>query len=114
MSSMLEVRVQNLEARLDSLMRSFIQSQANQTPITWKTDETASNVEALTPYTETKTAYIGDTQTVFDTDKHGHLTVYVEDTDGNCPEYTVERMSDRIIVKFEALERVASITISIL
>lgn len=39
MASMLEIRVQNLESRLDSLMESFVQSQINETPIIEKTDE---------------------------------------------------------------------------
>lgn len=60
------------------------------------------------PYTETKTAYIDDTEVTFYTDVTGNLTVYFP------YEYTVERLTDRIIITFEPLEEVTDITISIL
>lgn len=60
------------------------------------------------PYTETKTAYIGDTEVTFMTDRPGNLTVFFQHP------YTVERLTDRIIVSFEELEEVTDITISIL
>ena len=59
------------------------------------------------PYTETKTAYIGDTEVTFD-NKEGNLTVFFPH------KYTVERLSDRIIISFDELEEVTEITISIL
>lgn len=70
--------------------------------------------QMLTPMKMSKTAYIGDTEVVFKTEQQGNLTVFVEDSDGNYPKYTVERMSDRIIVKFDALEKITNITISII
>jgi len=59
------------------------------------------------PYTETKTAYIGDTEVTF-SNRPGNLTVYFPHP------YTVERLTDRIIVSFDELEEVTDITISIL
>lgn len=114
MASMLEVRVQNLEARLDSLMDSFVQSQINETPVVGKIEETANTVDSITPYKEIKTGYIGDKEAVFMTERQGNLTVFVEDTTGHNINYSVERLSDRIIVSFEPLENVTYITISIL
>lgn len=70
--------------------------------------ENANKIEAITPYTETKTAYIGDTEVTFMTDSPGNLTVFFSHP------YTVERLTDRIIVSFEDLEEVTDITISIL
>ena len=70
--------------------------------------ENANKIEEITPYTETKTAYIGDTEITFMTDKTGNLTVYFPHP------YTVERLTDRIIVSFDELEEVTDITISIL
>ena len=114
MASTLEIRVQNLEKRLDNLMTAFIQSQQNETPVVGKIDDTASTVESITPYKETKTGYIGDKEAVFMTERQGNLTVFVEDTDGHTINYTVERLSDRIIVSFEPLENITYITISII
>jgi hypothetical protein len=67
-----------------------------------------AQIESITPYKETKTAYIGDTDVTFYTDVTGNLTVYFP------YEYTVERLTDRIIITFEPLEEVTDITISIL
>lgn len=64
--------------------------------------------DQIMPYTETKTAYIGDTEVTFMTDKTGNLTVFFPHP------YTVERLTDRIIVSFDELEEVTDITISIL
>jgi hypothetical protein len=71
-------------------------------------DFTDIKVDEITPYTETKTAYIGDTEITFYTDVTGNLTVYFP------YEYTVERLTDRITITFEPLEEVTDITISIL
>lgn len=65
------------------------------------------SVSDVTPYKETKTAYIGDTSVTFTDTPNGNLTVYFP------YEYTVERMADRITVSFEELEEVTEITISI-
>ena len=75
---------------------------------TKRDNERKAEIEAITPYTETKTAYIGDTEVTFYTDVTGNLTVYFP------YEYTVERLTDRIIITFEPLEEVTDITISIL
>lgn len=74
-----------------------------------------SAVDAITPYTVTETGYIGDTEVVFENIKDGELTVYVEDEEGNYPEYTVQRSNDTIVVSFtEPLEYITTVTISIL
>lgn len=65
-------------------------------------------VASSAPYTETKTAYIDDTFIVFTNVPSGNLTVYFDKP------YTVEREADRVTVKFEALEEVTPITISII
>lgn len=69
---------------------------------------TNKRIDEITPYTQTKTAYIGDTEVTFYTDVTGNLTVYFP------YEYTVERLTDRIVITFEPLEEVTDITISIL
>jgi len=69
---------------------------------------TNKRIDDITPYTDTKTAYIGDTEITFFTEVTGNLTIYFP------YEYTVERLMDRIIIKFEPLEEVTDITISII
>lgn len=103
-----EARIKAIEDRLDELTQSFVQTQINQVPITNKVDETSNKVEQITPYTETKTAYIADTFIVFTNVPSGNLTVYFDKP------YTVERDADRVTVKFEPLEEVTTITISII
>ena len=110
----IEERLLSIESRLDSLQTSFIQAQRNQVPITAKTDDAVSGVERLTPYTEIKTAYIDDTEIVFEGVAEGNLTVYIKDSEGNYPNYTVERMGDRVTVRFEPLENETTVTISII
>lgn len=100
--------IQELEERLDSFEKSLLQIQKNLVPQTAKVDNTANKVEKITPYTETKTAYIDDTFIVFTNVPSGNLTVYFDKS------YTVEREADRVTIRFEALEEVTPITISII
>jgi hypothetical protein len=69
--------------------------------------------ESLMPYTETKTAYIDDTEVIFTDVPTGNLSVYLSDTNGGFPSFTVERVLDTIMVHFEPLEYVTKVTISI-
>lgn len=64
-------------------------------------------VEKVTPYKDTKTAYIDDTEITFDNVPTGNLTVFF---DGD---YEAERQADRVVIHFEALEEVKEITIMI-
>lgn len=71
--------------------------------------ENANKIEAITPYTETKTAYIGDTEiTFYDIPSKGNVTVYLD------REYEMERYSDRLVLTFAPLTDITDITISIL
>lgn len=71
-------------------------------------DQLGRQVEAVTPWTASKTAYIGDSECIFNDVPSGNMTVY-------CPaNYTVERMDTRVTVYFEPLEEVTEITISII
>lgn len=105
--------IQDLEERVDALYNSVLQMQANLNPVTERADTAYNGVQSLTPYTETKTAYIGDTEVVFTDVVSGNLTVYVTDGNGNIPNYTVTK-AEYIKVTFnEPLESVATVTISI-
>ena len=70
-------------------------------------DRLGKQTEAITPKQYTKTAYIEDTEVVFTGVPSGNMTVYC-----TVP-HTVERDGDRVAVKFEPLEEVTEVTISI-
>lgn len=104
----IDERVAKLEAQMQSLQSAYIQSQRNEIPLRTKTDDTANKVAEITPWTATKTAYIDDTECIFEGVPQGNVTVY-------CPvPHTVEKQDGRVVVKFEALTEVIEITISIL
>ena len=69
---------------------------------------TRQSVTEITPWTASKTAYIDDTECIFTEVPTGNMTVYC-----SVP-HTVERDGDRVTVKFEPLEEVIEVTISIL
>ena len=71
-------------------------------------DQLGKQTEAITPKQFTKTAYIEDTEVVFTEVPTGNMTVYC-----SVP-HTVERDGDRVTVKFEPLEEVTEVTISII
>ena len=73
-----------------------------------------AKITEITPYTATQTAYIDDTEIIFEGIKEGNLSVYVKDSEGNYPDYTVERAGDRVTVRFEPLENETTVTISII
>lgn len=71
-------------------------------------DQLGKQTEAITPKQYTKTAYIEDTEVVFSGVPTGNMTVYC-----SVP-HTVERDGDRVVVRFEPLEEVTEVTISII
>lgn len=105
-----EKRVEQLESRLNNLQNAFLQSQRNQVPVTAKTDDTASKVVEITPWTATKTAYIDDTSTTFENVPNGNMSVYV----GGVNHTLFERDGDRVVVRFEPLEEVTEVTINVI
>lgn len=71
-------------------------------------DFTEIKVDAITPYKDTKTAYIGDTEIIFyDVPESGNVTVFFNAS------YNMERIADRITLTFEPLADITEITISI-
>ena len=71
-------------------------------------------ISEVTPYTETKTAYIGDTEVVFTDVPQGNMSVFINASDGSCPKFGAVRSEDVVIVSFEELETTATVTISII
>lgn len=72
-------------------------------------DRLGKQVEAVTPWSETKTAYIDDTEIIFTNVPQGNMSVYV----GGVNHTLFERDGDRVTVRFEPLEEVTEVTISI-
>ena len=109
-----DVEIQSIKARLDSLQESFVQFGINNTYTVSKVDNTSNRVTAITPYTETKTAYIGDYQVLFENTPQGILTVSAVDSEGGFPAYVLEREGGIISVHFDnPLDYVTTVSISI-
>lgn len=64
-----------------------------------------AEVTEITPFTETKTAYYGEVEKVFYGVPTGVLTVNMD------ADYTVERVEDRVTVRFDRLTDTKEITI---
>lgn len=101
----IEQRLSNLENLVNALSQKIDNNKYYTDADMQGNRQSISNV---TPYTETKTAYIGDTEVVFQ-NKQGNLLIY---TDKPFP-YSVDRNNDFIVVNFEPLEEVSQITIAI-
>ena len=73
-----------------------------------KTVPLKEQIEAITPFTGTKKAYIGDTSVTFSGTPKGNVTVFFDEP------YTLERVGDKITISFDELKEVKEVTISIL
>ena len=106
-----EYEINQLNKRLNNLQNAFLQSQRNNAEKTAKADDTANKVVSLTPYTDTDTAYIGDTQVLFVDAPQGNVSVYFSNYNGG---YSTERIGNGLCVFIdEPLEEVTEVTISI-
>lgn len=104
-----EKAISDLEKRVAQLGQMVLQIARGNVNTVGKVDDTSNRVTAITPYTETKTAYIGDTEVVFTDVPQGNLSVYFD----TPTDYSVERTKDAIAVTFDALNEVTTVTISI-
>ena len=105
-----EYEIQNLKEKVANLQQTVIQMGKNTAPFESKAESAASAVETLTPYTETKTAYIGDTEISFDNVPSGNLSVFAD----NISEYRTDRVGSTLNIDFiKPLEEVTEVTISI-
>lgn len=67
-----------------------------------------AQIDAITPFKETKTAYIGDTEITFYDVPEGNVTIFFDKP------YTMEKVAGGITLTFDELDEVTDITISIL
>ena len=102
----LEERVKNLENIVNALVKSRAMDKMYTDA---DINGTRQSVANITPYTQTQTAYIDDTEVVFENVPQGNLTVY---SPVPC---VANRVEDVVVVTFNApLEELTDITISIL
>ena len=106
----LEQRVEKLEKQLNSLQSAFLQAQKNQVPVTARVDDSANKIVDLTPYTETKIGYYGEKEKVFYDVPSGNTTVFFDNYTGS---YSVSRLSNQLVIHFDALTEQTNITISV-
>ena len=105
-----EKEINDLKRQVKQLNESVLAMGKNNVGQVSKLDDTSNKVEQITPYTASKTAYIGDTEVVFTDVPQGNLSVYFDvPTD-----YSVERTKDAVAVTFDALDEVTEVTISII
>lgn len=71
-------------------------------------DMLGREVEKVTPYKQTKTAYIDDTEITFENVPTGNLSVF-----STVSEYNVNRDGETVIIDFAPLEEVTEFTIMI-
>ena len=106
----IEQRVSKLEMQMKNLQQAFLNMQRSQTTTVGRVDDTSNKVVAITPYTDTKTAYYGDTSVTFYDVPDGHVSVFM---DGYNGDYSISRIESRLVVSFDALDKQTAITISI-
>ena len=73
----------------------------------------SAQVTAITPYEESKTAYIDDTEVRFNIVKEGNISVFMIDGEGQNVPFTYEQVNGQVIVSFEKRNSLATVTISI-
>ncbi len=72
-----------------------------------------NKVNDITPYTDSKTAYIDDTEVYFDIPKEGNISVFMVDGEGQNVPHTFEQVNGQIKVSFEKRVALATVTIQI-
>lgn len=93
----------DIQAQVDSLSQQVSSLEETQT-------EQANAIEELTPYTETNSAYFGETEKTFYNVPEGNISVFFDNYDGD---YSISRVSDRVTVSFDPLEQETNITIKV-
>ena len=102
-------RLENLESFVFALSEKIDRNQF------YNNADTAGNRQSISekapmPYEATQTAYYGESEKVFYGVPQGNITVFWDNYNGD---YSVERISDRIVVSFDVLTDNATISIMI-
>ena len=101
------ISIELLNEDMQSQIDAIGQEQDNQQG---QIDSLNSTVNDITPKTMTEIGYIDDTSVTFTDVPQGKITVYFDGIEKDCE---MERVENNLIVYFEPLEEVTSITISI-
>lgn len=103
-----EKEINDLKRQVKQLNESVLAMGKNNVGQVSKLDDTSNKVEQITPYKASKTAYIGDTEVVFENVPQGDILVF------GLEEYQVKFITNEaFVITFEPLEEVTEITISI-
>ena len=105
-----EYEIDKLKKAVANLNNTVLQMAKNSTKEVSKTDNTANEVKAITPYTETKAAYFGETEKTFYNVPDGNISVFFTNYNGASLAY---RVNDRVTISFDALTEQTDITISV-
>ena len=103
----IEKRLSNLENTVSALVKRIDRDKY------YSDADTAGirqSVSDITPYTESKTAYIDDMEVVFANVPAGNISVFTS----NSISFQVARLDNSVAVRFDPLEEVTTITISII
>lgn len=100
----IEQRLSNLEKLVNALSKKIDDNKFYQQA---DIDGARQNISEITPYTETKVVYYGETEKTFYDVPEGNLTVY------GLSSYSVRRISNSLTLTFDALTEETNITISI-
>jgi len=73
-------------------------------------DQMGHQIDGITPYTETKTAYYNESEKTFYGVPEGNIQVFFDNYNG---QYTVSKVVDRVTVAFDKLTQQTNITISV-
>jgi hypothetical protein len=101
----IETRLKNLENLVNALSKKIDNTKFYQDA---DIDGVRKGVADVTPTTLTKTAYIDETEVVFTNVPKGNMTIFFDKP------YTVTKEGNNVLIGFEPLEEVTTITISIL
>lgn len=91
---------------------SFYMGDVPVSPIQRQISSLNNRVNAITPYTASKTAYIDDTEVVFENVKDGMVSVSMTDDNGSVP-FEYEKVNGNIRVSFDKRDSLATVNISI-
>ena len=72
----------------------------------------SNRVSEITPYVMSKDVYIGDTECAFDLVRNGNISAWITTREDQLP-CTFDVIENKIIVSFEELEEVGTVTVSI-
>ena len=106
----IELENVNITGAIDNLSQQVSSLEETQTEQANSISELNDEVEELTPYTDTKTGYYGETEKTFYNVPEGNVLVFFDNYSGS---YSVNRVEDRLTVSFDALDKETNITISV-